>query len=175
MSRSPNFFVERYDFITGKYELQHPLIWNFDHTKRVPADLFPYNGCHDLFNIVEERAYGAYPHMQGIHAGLPENCCQEIIDNFDNNCCTKEKDGYDNKPNVRWFTYADMYLYILLHKEDMPKESYIDTNGDEIETGEVLTNPIEALKERVDAFLDVMDWWDWSDAYSEIRIVYWID
>ena len=76
MSRSPYFFVERPDAHTGKYELQHPLIWNFNHTKRVPADLYPYNGSHELFSIVEEG--GEFPEMKGIHYGLPEDVSEDI-------------------------------------------------------------------------------------------------
>jgi hypothetical protein len=35
--------------------------------------------------------------------------------------------------------------------------------------------PLMALKERVDAFLDVMENGDsWKDDYSTIRIIYWI-
>ena len=58
MSRSPYFFVEKFDSHTKKYELQHPLVWNYDHTERKLADLFPYNGCHDLFSIVENNGTG---------------------------------------------------------------------------------------------------------------------
>ena len=52
MSRTPYFFVEKFNEHTKKYELEHPIIWNYNHTKQERADLLPYNGCHDLFSIV---------------------------------------------------------------------------------------------------------------------------
>ena len=34
MSRSPYFFVERPDRNTGKYEMQHPIVWNYNQAIR---------------------------------------------------------------------------------------------------------------------------------------------
>ena len=134
MGRSPYFFVERPDRNTGKYEMQHPIVWNYNHTKQEPADLFPYNGCHDLFSIVENNGTGNdFPTMRGIHRGLPENVAAEI------------KEAYCNE-----------------EKEDPPKKIMMPT-------------PLKSLMNRVDAFLEVMDGWDWRDDYSQIRIVYWIE
>ena len=82
MSRTPNFFVERYNSELNKYEFQHPLVWDYSHTKRVPADLFPYNGCHDLFSIVEGKGYSEFPEMKGIHYGLPKDVCEEILNEY---------------------------------------------------------------------------------------------
>ena len=103
MSRTPFFFVEKFDFNTNQYELQHPIIWNYDHTKQEIADLFPYNGCHDLFSIVEGNK-GDFPRMRGIHEGLPENISKEIKEQSD-----------DFSTIARWFSYADMYIYCLEH------------------------------------------------------------
>ncbi len=159
MSRSPYFYVERFNKDTGKYELEHPLIWDWEHKEREIAPLFPYNGCHELFSILEGNSYlENLPEMQGIHAGLPKDVCKEIEEEY-------FSDDYIPAKETRWFTYADMYIYYLEHPtaldydEDPPKDG---------------PNPIKSLMNRVDAFLEVMDGWDWRDDYSLIRIVFWI-
>ena len=159
MSRSPYFYVERFNKKTGKYELEHPLIWDWEHKEREAAPLFPYNGCHELFSILEGNPYlNNLPEMQGIHKGLPKDVCKEIEEEY------FLKD-YVPAKETRWFTYADMYIYYLKHPialdydEDPPKDG---------------PNPIKSLMDRVDAFLEVMDGWDWRDDYILIRIVYWI-
>lgn len=182
MSRSPFFFVERPDRHTGKYEMQHPIVWNWDHTKQEPADLFPYNGCHDVFSIVENNGCGNdFPEMHGIHAGLPENVAAEIKEAYDRCCYETEYAGEKHlyTPTARWFSYADMYIYCLEHPTaidyDAMDEAYY--NAEEGEKVEKITmpTPLKTLMNRVDAFLEVMDGWDWRDDYSQIRIVYWIE
>ena len=173
MSRSPFFFVERFDRNTGKYEMQHPIVWNYNHTKQEPADLFPYNGCHDLFSIVEDNSHDGLPEMRGIHQGLPENVAKEIKEKYDQCCYETEyaNEKHIYTPTVRWFSYADMYIYCLEHPEVIDYVEYEEENAEKI----FIPTPMEKLKKRVDAFLEVMDWWDWQDDFSQIRIVYWIE
>lgn len=181
MSRSPYFYVERYDVNTKQYELQHPLIWNWDHSERITADLFPYNGCHDLFSIVEKKGYGnSFPEMKGIHKGLPKDVCKDIKESYDK--CSYDENwsgvAHHYEPTARWFTYADMYIYCLEHPEavdyDAMDEAYENAEeGEKIE--KIMTpTPMMTLKNRVDAFMEVTDDWDWRNDYSLIRIVYWI-
>jgi hypothetical protein len=170
MSRSPFFFVERYNPDTNAYELEHPLVWNSDRTKRVIADLFPYNGCHDVFSIVEENS-AEYPGMKGIHHGLPINVSEEIKKEFDE-CCYDISESFVHSPNARWFTYADMYIYCLEHPT-VPDYEAMEEN--ETEKTILKPTPLKALKDRVDAFLEVMDSWGWENDFSQIRIVYWIE
>lgn len=167
MSRSPFFFVERYNDRTHKYELQHPYIWNQDRTELEIADLFPYNGCHDLFAILEKRAssIGA-PAMNGIHQGLPGVVSMEILDTFLKNFDEDEDSQPANTDNVYWFTYADMYIYCLKN----PKIADWESENPDVKKD----NPMFTLKMRVDAFLETIDGWDWENDYSLIRIVYWI-
>lgn len=173
MSRSPFFFVERPDRNTDKYEMQHPIIWNYNHTKQEPADLFPYNGCHDLFSIVENNA-GDFPSMHGIHYGLPKDVSVEIK-NIYNEHCYKIDEKRTYIPAAYWFTYADMYIYCLEHPEVSDYEAMNEAYyNNESVTKIMKPTPLMALKERVDAFLEVMDGWDWRNDYSQIRIVYWI-
>lgn len=156
MSRSPYFYVERFNKHTQKYELQHPIIWDEKRNKQEIATLFPYNGDHELFSIVEDSDMYDFPRMHGIHIGLPDNVSSDIRKEY-YDCCDEFY-----SPLARWFTYADMYIYCLEHhfvKEDE----------------DVIPNPVNGLRDRVDAFLDVVcEWDDWKDDYSSIRIVYWI-
>lgn len=182
MSRSPYFFVERYDRHTNKYELQHPIVWNWDHTKQEAADLFPYNGCHDLFSIVEDNGYGDLPEMKGIHNGLPKDVCEEIQKEYNKHTYDENWGGektYHYEPHARWFTYADMYIYYLEHPlsldyDAMDRAYEYAEEGKEVEKI-MRDNPILSLKNRIDAFLEVCDGWDWKNDYSQIRIVYWIN
>ena len=177
MSRTPFFFVERFDNNTNKYEMQHPIIWNYNHTKQKPADLFPYNGCHDLFSIVENNSIeNIFPAMRGIHSGLPKDVATEIKEVYDSCCYEYEgkKEKYFYTPTARWFSYADMYIYCLEHPKAPDYEAMNNDYCDE-EKEIMMPTPLMALKERVDAFLEVMDDWDWRDDYSQIRIVYWIE
>ena len=182
MSRSPYFFVERPDRNTGKYEMQHPLVWNYNHTKQEPADLFPYNGCHDLFSIVEDHSNGNnFPAMKGIHRGLPDNVAIEIKEAYDH-CCYETEYGEEkhlHTPTARWFTYADMYIYCLEHPEAIDYEAMDEAyfNGEEGGSNKkiMMPTPLKTLMNRVDAFLEVMDGWDCRDDYSLSRIVYWIE
>ena len=175
MSVTPYFFVERFDFNTGKYELQHPLIWDHNHTKQESADLFPYNGCHDLFSIVKNDCYNDFPEMRGIHQGLPKDVSEPIKIAYDGCCYNINAHTY--KPTARWFTYADMYIYCLEHPEVPDYEAMdeiFEKDGDSSKRI-MKSTPLNKLKHRVDAFLEVMDDWGWQDDYSLIRIVYWIE
>ena len=181
MSRSPFFFVEQFDYNTGKYEIQHPIVWNYNHTKQELADLFPYNGCHDLFSIVENNARGNFPAMRGIHCGLPKDVSTEIKKAYDS-CCyetdyKEEKNFYS--PKAYWFSYADMYIYCLEHPEAIDYEAMDEICYDAKENDSpekiMMPTPLKGLKDRVDAFLEVMNPFDWRDEYSQIRIVYWIE
>ena len=175
MSRSPYFFVERYNEITKRYELQHPIIWNSNHTAQEQADLFPYNGCHDLFSIVTNNEMSSLPEMYGVHHGLPNGACEEINKAYKN--CTFTEEDRTFSPTAHWFTYADMYIYYLEHPKvvdyEAMDEAYLSTEDEK--TINIMTdNPIKTLKDRVDSFLEVCDYWSWRNYYSQIRIVYWI-
>ncbi len=177
MSRSPHFFVERFNPKIEQYELQHPYIpyiWNYGETDLVPADLFPYNACHDLFSILDNENFSNdFPDMNGIHKGLPKDVCSYIKNSYDKYC------DENWKPLVYHITYADMYIYLLKHPtvfdyDTMDEASYNLKEGEEIKP--IYTdNPVKQLKDRIDAFMEVYDDWSWKNDYSYIRIVYWIN
>ena len=174
MSRSPYFFVERYNSELDKYELQHPFIWNNSRNELVLADLFPYNGCHELFSIVNQKNYSPYPEMSGIHTGLPKFVCEEISKEYQA-CWDSLFPG--GNIEAHWFTYADLYIYLLenptVKDYNAMDAAWID--DPDKETEDIYTdNPLFALKNRIDAFFEVIDDWSWKDNYSLIRIVYWV-
>lgn len=175
MSRTPRFFVENFNSEIGKYELQHPYVWNDKHTGREAAELYPYNGDHDLFSIVENDRIGVhFPELYGIRKGLPKGVSNDIRKEFDNSCY---ESGYGEKkylytPNAYWFTYADMYIYCLEHPKVIDEDA-MDREGTEEKI--MMPNPLTRLKARVDAFLEVASEWGWRGDYSQIRIVYWIE
>lgn len=181
MSRSPYFFVEKFNSHTKKYELQHPIIWNYDHTERVTADLYPYNGDHDLFSIVTSKDYSAFPRMDGIHNGIPEDSCEEIKKSFNDCSYDTEWSGETHhiEPSAHWFTYADMLIYCLQHPmvkdyDAIEEAYYYAQEGEKVDENIMKPTPMNNLKNRIDAFLEVMDEYDWKNDYSLIRIVYWI-
>ena len=177
MSRSPYFFVERYNPELEKYELQHPFVWNGAKTELVPADLFPYNGAHELFSIVSHKDYSAYPEMSGIHTGLPNFVCEEISKEYQA-CWDSLFPG--GNIEAHWFTYADLYIYLLEHPTvaDYAAMDEVWANDPDKEWKDMETihtdNPLFTLKNRIDAFFEVIDDWSWKENYSLIRIVYWI-
>lgn len=158
MSRSPFFYLEKYNFETDTYELIEPYVRDSkDDSHGTPADLFPYNGTHELFEIIE------HAQMSGIHRRLPpkvsEAISMELFEGIEDGETTPNErlDEEDRREkSVRWFTYADMEIFVLKH----PHHS---------------KNPMFALKKRVDAFLEVCyPWGEWEDKKSFIRIVCWI-
>ena len=163
MSRTPYFFVEKFNSDKGCYELCHPYVWYCDNTELIPADLFPYNGCHDVFSIVENCGQD-FPKMYGIHKGLPLSVSKEVRDAYIRVSAVCEYNP--TSPIVRWFTYADMYIYLL-------KNPTVLIRDDDEEQS--IDNPIKKLKLRVDSFLNIVnDDWDECDGYSRVRIVYWM-
>ena len=119
--------------------------------------------------------------MRGIHYGLPENVAAEIKEAYDHCCYETEYAGEKHlyTPTARWFSYADMYIYCLEHPEAVDYEAMDEAyyNGKEEDPPKkiMMPTPLKSLMNRVDAFLEVMDGWDWRDDYSQIRIVYWIE
>lgn len=120
MSRSPYFFLEKIKS-DGSTELVDIRTKKYMDTRQ---DLFPYNGCHSIFSIVEQTATNEeYPKMAGIHRGLPFNVNPLIRAEAEHleNC--KSLESCRIKP--RWFLYSDLLLYLTKY----PKVKGIDDNG----------------------------------------------
>lgn len=168
MSRSPFFYLEKYNPETDTYELVEPYVRDSkDDSHRTPADLFPFNGTHELFEIIERAK------MSGIHRRLPprvsEAISMELFEGIEDGETTPNErldEEVRREKDVRWFTYADMEIFIL---------KYPCYCADFSEEDPLHENPMIALKRRVDAFLEVCyPWGEWEDEKSFIRIVCWI-
>jgi hypothetical protein len=122
-----------------------------------------------MFSIIEKNSYGEFPDMKGIHAGLPVGVCDEIQQAYKD--CSWDDKEHTYEPKARWFTYADMYIYCLEHPT---VTSYEENEYDDGFKTKTEPTPLITLKNRVDAFLEVMNEVGWEDDYSLIRIVYWI-
>lgn len=157
MSRSPYFFLEKIKS-DGSTELVDIRTRKHMDTRQ---DLFPYNGCHGIFSIVEQTVTDEeYPKMAGIHRGLPFNVNPLI------RAEAKYLEGCNIKP--RWFLYSDLLLYLTKY----PKVKDIDDNGRRVK----IDNPLFTLKDRIDCFISIWDGgWDDEDDNNLYRIVYWID
>lgn len=160
MSLSPYFYLEVYDSIEKKWEIVDPLVWNHNHTERVPADLWPFNGTHELFDILGCDRGVCSSDFPSVETGLPSDCSEEV---------RKEFEKYDDLC-PKWFTYADAMIYYL--KKPLVDDPWSEPDED---TGKVVQtdNPIKGLIDRVDAFLEVWDGYrDYKCYPSRVRIIF---
>lgn len=165
MSRSPFFYLEVYNNEENKWLYVDPLVWNYNRTKRVPADLWPFNGTHELFDILGVDSGVCSCDFDAVRSGLPPDCNEEIAKVFK----PEQDDEYGIYPHAHWFTYADMEIYLL----KKPKVEAIYEEPDEDGNIPMMDNPMFGLKNRIDAFLEV---WDDMGIYyrypSDIRVVF---
>ena len=166
MSISPYFYVEKYNRDTGAWELVAPYVWNDDKTELVQADLWPYNGTHDLFSILTGE-HNLFPEFDSIRRGMPVDACGEIKEVYSK----YEKDSNGDcwwQPQVFYFTHAEMIIYLLKNPQVKDYDT-IDDGG-----GAMTDNPLKELKDRVDMFLEIADPFWFGRYYSDVRIVFWL-
>lgn len=180
MSRSPFFYLERYSKTRAQWEEISPHIYDKERKTLIPADLWPYNGTHDLFDLLEGDSIEHFKEMHGIQTvtsmnefkHLSAEVQKELLDilqeRYEYICSYgAEQDkkyvdehsepSIDDLPIIRYITYADLLIYCLQNDS----------------TFEI--NPVQALADRVKMFMDINDPWRmWQDDYSNIRVVYWI-
>lgn len=178
MSRTPNFYLEKYNHKEHKYELLHPLVPNWNKTKMEYADLFPFNGCHDLFAILEGR--DGYFHTEAVHGGLPHDAGEEMQKIYKDHCYESDYRTDDegnpviDSPDANYFNYADLLLYYKNHPKVRNYE--YDPEDPDDEGKEFIESPIYGLIVRIKAFIEIMDWWSDADICpSDYRIIFWID
>lgn len=129
MSRSPFFYLEKYSKKRGCWEEITPHIKNKDSIF-VAADLWPFNGAHDLFDILEGNSFGSLKDLKGIQTvktmeefnQLSSEVSDALISNF------RERQDYltifgqtvaeypqsiDELPNIKYVTYADLLIYCM--------------------------------------------------------------
>ena len=171
MSLSPYFYLEKYNRNRNRWERIAPLVWDYNHEKMVPADLFPYNGAHEVFEALSNSSYCEHP-VKGVHRWRPSDLSPDVVKEIDEYELDDYWDGVAHKCPVQWLTYADLCIHLLKYPEvnDYDKEA-------EYEYKQVFMkrNPVFLLKERVDAFLEVAG----EDLFIEddcslTRIVFWV-
>lgn len=140
MSITPFFFLEKRQK-DNSWRLLSPMIFEEDGCM-VRADLFPFNGCRNMFDILYNG--DDCPTMDGIHA-YPDDISEEVKNEFG-------KEVGKNK-NVRYFNYAALVIYLLKH----PTVPIFNEITGETETAK---NPLTFLDERIKSFLMVCDAWD---------------
>ena len=156
MSITPYFFLEKRQKDNSWHRLS-PMISENGHMVR--ADLFPFNVCHDMFDILYNR--GDCPIMDGIHA-YPDDISEEVKNEFGEELCG------EGKKYVRYFNYAALVIYLLKH----PTVPIFNENTGKTETAK---NPLTFLDERIKSFLMVCDAWDWKDNITDYRVIFWLD
>lgn len=165
MSITPNFFLEKYNYNSHSYQIIEPIISvDFENQTVEYADLWPWNGSHDTFDILTQT--NTWPYLSGIHwfGAVPKDCDEKIKQQFLD--CSNASSIFDTKYIVYWCTVADIIIYLLKYPTVSNNEKELDTDPDEIQ------NPIQCFYDRIKIFLELMVP-DWENYVSQIRIVYW--
>lgn len=177
MSASPFFYIEVYNHKLGNWE-KFDIYHLTEKGEFKPCNLWPYNGTHELFSILEIEHSSDMPEFGAVHDGLPIDASPEMYSIFNKHSWTEGDTIYT--PAVKWFNLADAKLYL----NDYPK--VIDEEAMEhwwAEAGDVpynevpkqtMPNPLKSLVERVETFLDAGDgFWRWDHSTSDVRVICW--
>lgn len=149
MSVSPYFFIEVKNGNTWE-----PVTLYRHKENKLSVDVFPYNGMHDIFDVLQGK--GEYPRFGAIKYKLPPDVT-DFVKNQYADC---------DFPTARYFNYADLVIYLLRYPT-------VKTHNFETEAYEDVPNPLCSLDERIQAFLEIWDSWDWEDRISDTRIIFW--
>ena len=163
MSRSPFFYLEKYNIEKNVWEVYSPYEYSKWHDKIVRIDFWPWNGTHDVFNALTIDG------MNGIHNGLPNDVSEEVLKVY------KECES----PTAHWINYADIYINALEEPEveDYDEEAMYDPDKDEdvyTTKKKMIPSPAVVLRDRVKQFIDILDSFGIDDSKIDYRIVYWI-
>lgn len=147
MSATPYFFLEAYDPKDGKFKLNALYVWNYNHDKLVPSDLWPYNGTHELFEELSD--YEAIPEVQ---IGIPVDVCGEIKNRYEP--FEKENSmGYRVDPS--WIWLRDLKSCLMGSRK------------------KTVRRVVRPLVDRANAFIETLDDFDGSISRNA-RIVFWV-
>lgn len=162
MSRTPHFFLEKYNHDEGEW--QSLILYKREPSGELTeTEFFPYNAVHDLFDLLEDSDSD----LKGIRVikDIYELGQQALNEALDWQGARTEYINYSgdgtlvaDPPTVRVITYADLLIYSL----------------QEAETFE--SNPVDFLVKRIEIMLSAYDPWRWwENERSDVRVVYWID
>ena len=163
MSRTPYFYLEKFNLDTNKWEVYLPYVKN-DKGEFKQIDFWPWNGTHDVFNAFTYDHLGS-PSIDGVHKGLPYNVSDEVKE-----IAKHFEEGY----TFQWISYADLCCEALrVPKVEDPEWEY-DEDGNDTVITKMVDSPAVVMKKRVDEILSVMDDWWVEENRIYYRIVYWI-
>lgn len=175
MGACPYFYIEIFNHNLNEWEKYDVLTKN-KNGEYVPADLWPWNGSHDLFSVVSLESSYDFPTFTAIHEGFPVNASNEMYNEYGK----FKSDINSQMPSVKWFNLADAMLYIdknpVVEDTDAIEETWAaagDIKWEDVPV-KAMDNPLKSLVDRALAFLEVADefrYWEWKP--SDVRIIAW--
>ena len=177
MGAYPYFYIEIFNHNSNEWEKYDVLTKN-KNGKYVPADLWPWNGSHDLFSIVGLEDSYDFPKFTAIHEGFPVNASDEMYKEYGK--FEEENFMGSYMPSVKWFNLAAAMLYIeknpTVKDIDAMEETWSAAGDMEWKDVPVKTmdNPLKHLVDRALAFLEAANefrYWEWK--LSDVRIIVW--
>lgn len=172
MSRTPYFYIEKFNRKESKWE--KVTLYRFSNEEPEEVELWPFNGTHDLFNLLGyEAGFADYP-FEYSHQGLPKDASEEMQKIYNDYFGMWEGETFFVPPTIRWFNYADGLVYLKSHPE-VPDYEERDLDFDGSSENKMMDNPIKELLDRVESYLDFADdMWGWDMTPSEVRVIYWV-
>ena len=162
MSASPFFYLERYNHKSGKWE-QVNLYYKNAKGEFEPIDIWPWNGAHGLFSVIECEHSEDVPEFTALRRGLPIDVSPEMKAIYEEQC-------WENySPDARYFNLADASLYSIHHPK--VKDYSVEWENDQ---PVFKANPIIPLIQRVVDMINLYNYWDWTRADSDYRIICWV-
>lgn len=177
MGAYPYFYIEIFNHNSNEWEKYDVLTKN-KNDKYVPADLWPWNGSHDLFSVVGLESSYDFPTFTAIHEGFPVNASNEMYKEYGR----FEEESFMGTwmPTVKWFNLADAMLYLEKYSKVKDFEAMEQTwaAAGDMEWKDVpevlMDNPLKSLVDRVLAFLEVADEFRyWELKNSDVRVIAW--
>ena len=183
MSRTPYFYVEKYNIETNSWEKQVLYTMNKNKGNMIEVDFWPWNATYDVFNIVTHKDRD-FPEFTGVRHRFPPNASKEITNSYQN-CWYSWDDTEGNehisKPDAFYFTLADLLLYIKEYpivKDYETMEDVWTANSDmkwEDVPEQTMPNPMSGVATRLLNYMEFIDdFWNAFGHKSELRIVGWI-
>lgn len=182
MSRTPFFYIEKYNIETNSWEKQ--ILYTINrHGETEEVDFWPWNATHDVFNIINHSS-NEFPEFEGVRHIFPVNASPEVTETY-RKCWNIWHDSngeeHISKPNAFYFTLADLLLYIKEYpivKDYDTMETIWTEDGDtkwEDVPEQTMPNPMSGVATRMINYMEFVDnFWGAFGLKSELRIVGWI-
>jgi len=163
MSRTPYFYLEKFNSNSMKWEVYLPYVKN-DKGEFKQIDFWPWNATHEIFNAFTYN-YLSNPSINGVHKGLPYNVSDEVKE-----IAKHFEEGY----TFQWISYADICCEALRVPQVEDPEWEYDEDGNDTVITKMIDSPAVKMKKRIDEILSIMDDWWVEENRIYYRIVYWV-